>query len=274
VLIPKGTAIKVKQVTYTDTYTWGKITYKSQKGYVILNKCKYVNGEINGTVYKTRPYLAVTSKSIYIKGQYTLDLRSASGKSVYTTKDSSIATIDSNGVVTGVSAGKTYVYVTNSGVELKCKITVKNPVLSKSELALTKDTTEVLTVKGGDDTISWKSSDKNVAKVKSDGTVVAVAYGTATITAVRNGIKMTCNVTVYDPVLSVTKKNIYVGKTATLKVNQSSGSVTWSSSNKKIAKVNSKGVVTGVATGTATIYAVVDGVKLSCAVKIKEAPTT
>jgi uncharacterized protein YjdB len=274
VLIPKSTAIKVKQVSYSDTYTWGKITYKSQKGYVILNKCKYVNGEIGGTVYKVRPYLAVTSKSIYIKGQYTLDLRSASGKSVYTTKDSSIATIDDNGVVTGVAAGKTYVYVTNSDIKLKCKITVKNPVLSKTELELTKPNTETLTVKGGDDTIKWKSSDKKVAKVKSDGTVVAVDYGTAIITAVRNGIKLTCNVTVYDPVLSITKKNIYAGKTVTLKVSQSSGTIKWSSSNKKIAKVNSKGVVTGVAKGTATIYAVVDGVKLSCVIKVKDAPTT
>lgn len=269
VLIPNSTAIKVKKVTYTDTYTWGKTTYSGKSGWVIINKCKYVNGSIGGKVYKKRAFLAVTSKAVYLKNQYTLELRSASGESVFTSKDSTIAEVDGKGVVTGKKAGKTYVYVTNKDVKLKCKITVKNPALSKTELALTKTKTAHLTVKGGDGAIKWKSSDKKAVKVKSDGTVTAVSYGKAVVTAVRNGVKMNCTVRVYDPVLSAAKKAVYVGKTKNLKVKQSSGKVVWSSADKKIARVSSEGAVTGVKQGRTVVYASVDGVKLSCVIKVK-----
>ena len=54
--------------------------------------------------------------------------------------------------------------------------------------------------------------------------------------------------------LNKTKATIYAGKTVTLKLKNAS-KVIWKSSNTKIAKVSSKGVVTGIGKGTATITA-------------------
>ena len=54
--------------------------------------------------------------------------------------------------------------------------------------------------------------------------------------------------------LNKTKASITVGKTITLKLKNAS-KVKWNTSDKKVAKVNAKGVVTGVNKGTATITA-------------------
>ncbi|WP_310602163.1 glycosyl hydrolase 53 family protein [Anaerosporobacter sp.] len=76
------------------------------------------------------------------------------------------------------------------------------------------------------------------------------------------------------PKLSETKKTITIGEKATLKVqNKVAGSkYTWSSSNKKIATVTSKGEVTAVKKGNTTITCKVTAGKkqynLSCAVTV------
>lgn len=69
--------------------------------------------------------------------------------------------------------------------------------------------------------------------------------------------------------LNKTSLIINKGKNTVLKVSNSSNkSITWTSSNEKIAKVDSNGKVTGIGIGTATITATVDGNKLTCKVSI------
>jgi hypothetical protein len=53
-------------------------------------------------------------------------------------------------------------------------------------------------------------------------------------------------------------------------LNNALGTVKWSSSNTKVATVNSSGKVVGVAAGTATITATYLGVKYNCTVTIKK----
>ena len=63
---------------------------------------------------------------------------------------------------------------------------------------------------------------------------------------------------------------VKVGKTVKLKVKgKYSGKVKWSSSKKKVASVNAKGVVKGVKKGKAVITAKVGGKKLKCKVTVK-----
>ena len=106
------------------------------------------------------------------------------------------------------------------------------------------------------DTVVWSSSNEAVASV-SNGTVTAAKAGTTEITATAGNVKATCTVTVSDPVYKVTgikltatpSRRITAGKKVQLKAsiapsNATDKSVTWTSSNKKVATVNAKGLVT------------------------------
>ena len=106
------------------------------------------------------------------------------------------------------------------------------------------------------DTVVQSSSNEAVATV-SDGTVTAAKAGTTEITATAGNVKATCTVTVSDPVYKVTdikltaapSRRIAAGKKVKLKAsiapsNATDKSVTWTSSNKKVATVNAKGLVT------------------------------
>ena len=69
--------------------------------------------------------------------------------------------------------------------------------------------------------------------------------------------------------LSKTSITLTKGYATTLSVKGAgSSSVSWSTSDKSIATVSSKGKVVGKSVGNATIYATVNGTKLSCKVKV------
>lgn len=74
--------------------------------------------------------------------------------------------------------------------------------------------------------------------------------------------------------LNVKSKSIYKGKTYTLKVQGTKKKVKWSSSNKKVATVNSKGKVTAKKKGSCYIYAKVSGKKLKCKITVKNKPSS
>ena len=98
-------------------------------------------------------------------------------------------------------------------------------------------------------TVSWSSSNPSVATV-SGGKVTAVATGSATITATAGGKSATCSVTVKNKVVNVTgitlsqnEVSLKIGETATLTATVSPSdatdkTVTWSSSDAKVATVN------------------------------------
>lgn len=268
-LVPKGTAIKVDEVVYTDTYTWGHTTYKGNAGWIVLNKCKYVNGTIDGKKYTYRPYIKIKENTVYITDSFDLKVYSASKAVTYTSSDENVAAVDENGKITALSKGTAVITAKTGSHSLECTVNVKNPKLSDKTLQLVKDSTGQLTVKGGDSEIEWSSADENIATVNEEGVVTAVSYGTTTITAVRNGIKLKCQITVPQPTLSATKKAVYVGKSKTLKVlNCGNSEITWKTGDKTIVKISQKGKITGVKAGTAKVAAVVDGIKLKCKVTV------
>jgi hypothetical protein len=69
--------------------------------------------------------------------------------------------------------------------------------------------------------------------------------------------------------ISQTKLSLTVGKSKTLKIQNTTKAATWSSNNKKVAKVTKSGKVTAVSTGTATITATVSKKTYSCKVTVK-----
>ena len=226
--------------------------------------------------------LTLTSAGQTATLQATVSPSNASNKSVtWTSSNPSVATVDSNGVVTAVSNGTATITVMTSDGSNKtatCAVTVNIPVqatgvtLNQTSLTLTsvgQTATLQATVSpsnASDKSVTWTSSNPNVASV-SNGVVTAVANGTATITVRTldgSNKTATCAVTVNIPVqatgvtLNQTSLTLTsVGQTATLQVtvspsNASNKNVTWTSSNPSVASV-SNGVVTAVANGTATI---------------------
>lgn len=143
--------------------------------------------------------------------------------------------------------------------------------ISKSNKKLNVKESFKLKITGTNKKVKWSTSNKKVATVNSKGKVTAKKAGTATITAKVGGKKYTCKVKVENPKISLSYLTIQKGKDFKLKVKGTSQKVTWSSSNKKIAKVNSKGVVKAVNEGTATITAKVGKTKYTCRVHVIKA---
>ena len=137
-------------------------------------------------------------------------------------------------------------------------------------LTLTKGQTQKLTAtvapaNATNRTVTWKTSDKNVATVSENGLVTAVGGGDATITCTAqdgSGVKATCKVTVTVPVsgiqLSQTSAALTVGDTLTLTKtiypsDATNQAVTWTSSSDAVASVDSNGKITAKTAGSAVI---------------------
>ena len=176
-------------------------------------------------------------------------------------------------------------------IQVSFSVPVSSVSLNKSETTLTVGATEALVAtvapaNATDKTVSWSSSNTSVATV-SDGTVTAKGVGTTTITATAGGKSATCTVTV-TPILvssitlSSSTASVNVGSTVTLTAtatptNAADKTVSWSSSNTGVATVSSTGVVTGVASGMATITATANdgsGVTASCTVTVSNVAVT
>lgn len=116
--------------------------------------------------------------------------------------------------------------------------------------------------------ITWSSSNESIARVSADGVVTGKATGTVDIIArTANNKSAKCTVTVKPNLIpptgisvQPTLKTIQIGDSVKLTAtvspsNASNKSVTWISSDQKIAEVSSTGVVTGKSVGTAVITA-------------------
>ena len=236
----------------------------------ITVKAKPESITIQGTETKT----VQVKKTIQLKA--SIAPSNASQEVVWSSSKPAIATVDKNGLVTGIKAGTTVITATskeNPSIKGTCTVNVENvniPVssveLDRSSLSLTKGDVYTLnaTVKpddATDKTVSWKSSNTAVATVDSNGKVKAIAGGSATITATAGGVSAKCSVTVTVPVTSVslnkTSLNLMVGDTETLSAtiypsDATNKNVTWKSSNTSVATVQS-GKVSAVGVGTAQI---------------------
>lgn len=117
----------------------------------------------------------------------------------------SVATVSKGGTVTPVSNGTANITATteDGNYTATCKVTVEIPELTlsldKTELTLTQTEEQqklTATVSDPEEKVTWLSSDPFVATVTRDGTVTAIANGTATITASARGKTASCTVKV------------------------------------------------------------------------------
>ena len=131
---------------------------------------------------------------------------SATNKTVtWKSSDEKVATVDESGLVTAVGNGTANITATTEDGNFKatCQVTVEIPKLTlsldKTELALTQTEEQqklTATVSDPEEKVTWLSSDPFVATVTRDGTVTAIANGTATITASARDKTASCTVKV------------------------------------------------------------------------------
>ena len=200
----------------------------------------------------------------------------------WTSSDESVATVDATGMVVAVSAGETDITasVTDSEMSAVCKVTVK--VAAKDitvpdnldvKLNDGNETTVEATVSPADATdvkVSYASTDEAVATVDKDGRVQVLQPGECDIvtTLTQEGKKVVEKKThikafyeVEGITLDKTEGILTAGNTVTLNATvlpeeiADETTVTWTSSDEKVATVDENGKVTAIAAGEATITA-------------------
>jgi len=206
----------------------------------------------------------------------------------WTSSNPNIATVDSNGRVTRATPGITgtttiTARTQDGGFTATAVVTVIQFPVTGVTIApaappnLNAGATQQLTatiapLNATNRTLTWTSSNTNVATVSQTGLVTGVTAGTSiiTVTTADGGFTASANITVVIiPVASITLAPatvaLSVGATSqltanVLPANATNRNVTWTSSDSAIATVNSTGLVTGIRAGTAIITArTVDG---------------
>ena len=162
--------------------------------------------------------------------------------------------------------------------------TISGIGLSKKEVKMLKGQTETITAiltEGVSGTITWESSNTNVATV-ANGTITATGTsGEATITAKVEGTEYEaeCQVIIIQKVTAITATDVTVGKNETAKIQVTttpSGEVedlTYTSGTPGVATVSADGTVTGVSEGTSVITIkgkVSTSVSTTCTVTVKK----
>lgn len=231
---------------------------------------------------------------------FTLRTNTTSGNLKFSTSNKKIVTVSSAGKIKAVKKGSANITISlksNAKIKKVVKVTVGQPAtrvkVNKSALTIKKGRSAVIKATVGPNTTSnkkviWKSSNSKIAKVSATGRVTAVKGGRATITAIAadgSGKKAICRVTVRASVSSIsfskTNGKMYVGRMMQLSpvikpADATNKKCAWSSSNDKVAVVNSAGNVYAAATGTAVITAkATDGTGKKASYKITvEKPVT
>ena len=293
----KVKALKVGNATITATSTDGSNVSAQCKIKVVQRVTKI---KLNKSI------INLSKKGKTAKLKATVLPNNAYNKSVtWKSNNTKVVTVDRNGKIKATTnKGTTYVNaIAKDGRKIRTRILVvvgkkvKKITLNKTSVTLNrgaKNRTFQLkkaiknknaTYKG----VSWYSSNKNVATVNRNGKVTIKHRGKVVITVkAKDGSNKSakCKFTVKQLVTKLSYNNkkqvkeVYKNKTIKFAVtvvpsNANNKGLTYSSSNKKVATVNSKGVVKGIKAGTVTITAKAkDGsrkaVKLT--VKVKNPP--
>ena len=210
-----------------------------------------------------------------------------------------VATVDANGVVTGVSEGNADIVITTEegGFEAKCTVRVDGidargiERVGDKTVTMGLNQTRQLQVKitPSDTTnknVQWTSSNNSVATVDSNGVVTSKNSGSTIITATtHNGLKTEFFIEVEIPVTNITLNsneiNLNPGGTFKLDAtvnpsNASNKNIKWISANESIATVDQSGNVTADVAGTTYISAVsADGkVVATCTVNVSKPVVT
>ena len=272
------------------------ISAKSTDGSIKEAKCRIVVKQpvTKIKISKSNAILNVGAKKTL---KASVSPNNANNKKIkWTLSNKKVLSVNQNGKITAKHRGKAVVYAraTDGSKRYgKCIVTVKQPVkkitISKSNLTLKVGASKTLSANAypknaNNKKIKWTSSNKKVLSVNQNGKITAKHRGKAVVyaraTDGSNKYKR-CIITVKQPVkkisLSKSSLSLKVGEKKKIKAtvspnNAENKKVKWTSSNKKVATVDSKGNITALKKGTAEITAIskdTSKVKKSCKVTVK-----
>ena len=278
-------------IYYTHIYAYDNSYRGNGSGPVMLSTTVPVPTVAVTSVSLNKASLSFTGTGSSQTLTATVSPSNATNKTLtWSSSNTSVATV-SNGVVKAVGFGTaTITAKSNNGKTASCKVTV-NPIQPTGIKATpetstlyglngtVKLTANVMPSNATNKAVTWSSNNTSVATVSSDGTVKAVGYGTAVITAKTvNGLTSNCTITVKKvEVTSLTiatqptKTSYYVGDTLntaglTLKATYTNGT----------AKTISSGFTCNVSkltsTGTQTVTVSYGGKTVSFKVSVTKAP--
>lgn len=196
----------------------------------------------------------------------------------FRSSSSSIASVNTYGLVTAKKAGTVTITAKVKSGEASCRVKVNKTTitLSKKQVTLEHGESYRLIARTSTGTSAvFKSSKSSVVSVEDKGRLLALKPGEALITVKADGSSETCKVIVKQPdvTLSHSKVTLYRGQELQLSAEVSSGlTPVWKSSRSSVAVVDETGKVTAIKNGTAIITAKVDGIARICEVVV-EKPT-
>ena len=200
-------------VTVSSTGKVTAIASGETKVYCTANDGSGVKATCDVTVTNPKPdKIVLPSEATVTAGQAltltpTVTPANAEYTLTWSSDDETVATVNQNGVVTGVKKGKTFINVeTDNGKTAYCKLTVtaaepasielpKNATVTVGE---TITITPTITPEGAETTLTWKSDDETVARIDANGVLTGVAEGLAlvTVSTAKGLTSNACKVTV------------------------------------------------------------------------------
>lgn len=165
----------------------------------------HLNAAVEALVKADKVTITLNKKTATIyKGKTTTLKATVTGaeaaKVTFTSNNTKVATVNkTTGKVTAKAKGTATITAKYGDVKVTCKVTVKNPTLtlSKTSASVKVGKTTKITAKATPSgKVTYKSSNKKVATVSSNGTVKGIKKGTAKITVTCNGVSKTVKVTV------------------------------------------------------------------------------
>lgn len=258
--------------------------------------CDFCGEKTTKTVgEKLTPTVKLTATKLALKTKQSVTVRAtglAKGDYVksWTSSKKSVATVDKNGKITATSKEGTAVITVTLASRKTAKVTVTVKMIRTTKLTKVPKTLSlttgkkytlkpVVTPSNSQEKVTYKSSNTKIATVSSTGVITAKKVGKVTITVQSGKQKATVTLTVKKaPALKAIKnvppkKTITKGKTYTLKPQlYPSGAIakiTYTTSNKSIATVDSKGKITAKKKGTAVITVKAGKFTAKCKVTVK-----
>ena len=215
--------------------------------------------------------------TVYALGyqDYTFEFDATATNIVTPTDPSTIDTTALKAALEKVKALNKDDYTEESWKKVEDEATETQEMLKEIEAAIKDKTTVAFSQAAVDEQVNEHLTAAINGLVKKEKPVEPVVTPDVkpTVTPGKNETKPTATPTpVVKPGITAKVSQVYVGKKATIKVTKTkvTGKVTFKSSNKKVATVNSKGVITGKKAGKAVITVKVGKYTKKLTVKVKK----